>query len=513
MSDGEAALIIPAAIVAVPLLAVAGGGYVIVQGTRMAVEAVQAARLAHATSRLATEKRRRADLEDLAQQLRVPLPAGPADPEQTIAALNAAADTYADLNDQVQARLEAEQAEFNRLHVEMASLRGRKRTLDRWCDEAHIDVVAADDVSDASLTAVEEAGRRVESLKQANAAMEGALREGWRRKEAALTAEIREKLVLPPLADIDRDPQSSAQRAREPLRRTLTRAIEDADLVGELPPEVAAAREALEGTGDADAVRDTVASAKVALAEAAAHRHVTRTILDRLAHLTTEAEELGAYVSLERCDRMREQFDARAKTERAPDLDRWASAIFFTVTRELEDARRAREALAEQETERQKQILAELTRAKIQQVMEESGFVSIPMEVGSPRGGHLFVEADAVASGAALDYGRMVELDASGKIQTYTVRLGKGSPDADKTACEAHTRREREEILPRAQQRVADELGSLDVPAVGYQLDFTHQEFARLANVILTPEQTQALADQVKTQPGEDTVLALPLNP
>lgn len=511
MSDGSAVVLIPVALAAVPLMAVATGGYVVFQGTRMAVEAVQNARLAHASNRVATEERRRARLEALAQQLRVPLPPGPGEAAQDIDSLTAMADALATVNDQAQAILETEQATLNRRRAELASLRGREATLVRWCAEAGLAPTHADDASDSRVTAVEEATRQVASITRANTAMEEALRETWRRREAALTAELRAKLVVPPLADINRGPQSSTQRVRVPLRRALERALEDAGLVGGLPPEVDAAYEALESLEDAASARVAVEAAQSAIAEAAAHRHATHTILERLARHSADAEALGAYVALERCDRMREEFDARSESLTAAELDRWANAEFFRITRDLEDTRRAREILAAKEAEEQKDKLAELTSSKIHQVMEDLGFVSIPMRIGSPRGGHLFVEAEAVTSGAELDYGRMVEVDGSGKIQTYTVRLGAPSPTADRAACEQHTKREREEIMPRAQALVAAELGDGVLP-VAYKLTFEHREYQSLTNVILSGGEKQALADQVERKRTTEGEIARPLN-
>ena len=511
MSDGSALVLIPVAVAAVPLMAVAAGGYVVYQGTRMAVEAVRSARLAHASNRVATEKWRRARLEDMAQQLRVPLPPGPSEATHDIDALNTMADALVAVNDHAQASLEAEQAKLNGLRSQLAALRGRGATLDRWCTEAGLAAAEPDDAADPTLSAVEEATRQVAALTEANTSMEEALRETWRRREAALTADVRAKIVVPPLADINRDPLSSTQRVRTPLRRALERSLEDAALVGTLPPEVDAAHTALEGLGDAASVRVAVEAAQSAIAEAAAHRQVTNTIIERLARLSADTEALGAYVALERCDRMREEFDARADSLRAAELDRWAGEGFFKVTRDLEDTRRARELLAVKEAEEQKEKLAELTSSKIQQVMEELGFVSIPMRIGSPRGGHLFVEAEAVTSGAEPDYGRMVEVDDSGKIQTYTVRLGTSSPAADRAVCERHTKRERDEILPRAQALVAAELGD-GVPAEGYKVAFEHREYQSLTNVILSGGEKQALADQVERKRQRDQERERPLN-
>lgn len=452
MSDGSIALVPVGLVLVAPIVAVAGAGAVVYYGVKAMADAVHAARLAHAQSRVAVERRHRDELHAQAIRLRYPMPSTPgADPEDT-AALNLLADRFAAENDRLAGELAAEQLTLNRLTTRLRSLEGRRETLAGWADDAGIPVDAvSEEPGDSRRTAVQETEHRVAAVARSIATMEAGLRATRRERERDLTRGMWATIAMPSGAELDRDPHSSSERWRAPLRLALERALQDSAITEELPSIVTTAFEAIESSNDEQSARTCVGAATAAIAERVIHEAVVRDTLRTLDDLTTAAEASENYVVLAECDLIREELTMRRHQLDAAALDAWAKKRLLVMDRLLQEAQREFAEQFAAEAEEGRLDLAEQAREAMTQIMAAMGYVHVDMEIGQPRNGHLFIERSQARNPS---YGRVVALADNGVLQTYTVALSESSAESDRAACERHARVEVDEILPKLRQRI-----------------------------------------------------------
>lgn len=487
MSDGAIALVPVGAVLVAPIVAVAGVGAAVYYGAKAAADAVHAARLAHARSRVAAERRRRDELGSRAARLRYPVPGTPGtDPAET-AALNLLADRLAAENDRLAGELATEQLRLNRLTARLGALEGRRETLAGWVRDAGIAVATGGDrTSDPRWTAVQEAEHRVAAVTRSIATMEAGLRTARGERERDLTRGLWAAIAMPPAAEIDRDPHSSSERWRAPLRLTLERALQDAAITEELPPIVATAFESIESSDDEPVARARVAAVTAALSERVTHGAVVRDTLRTLDELTKEAEAAENYVVLAECDVVRDELATKRRQLDAAGLDAWAKTRLLVMGRLLEDARRAFAEHHARESREQSLDLAVRAQQAMTDIMADLGYVHVDMEIGQPRNGHLFIERSQAKNPS---HGRVVGVDSSGVLKTYTVALRDSSEESDRAACERHARVENDEILPRLRGRIAG--GEVD------RLEVAHDYRAAIDSHVLTSIQREQIARQL----------------
>lgn len=489
MSDGAIALVPVGAVLVAPIVAVAGVGAVVYYGVKAAADAVRAARLAHARSRVAAECRRRDELRTQATGLRYPVPGTPGTDPADTAELNLLADQLSRENDRLAGELAAEQLKLNRLQAKLKTLEGRRETLAGWVRDSGIAVDAGDNrPSDRRWTAVQEAEHHITAVTRGIATMETGLRTARRERERGLTKGLWAAIAMPPLAELDRDPHSSSERWRAPLRLTLERALQDAAIAEELPHVVATALESIESSDDESGARVRVAAATAALDERVKHREVVRDTLRTLDDLTKAAEANENYVVLAECDVVREEFAAKRDQLNAASLDAWARKRLLVMDRLLEDARRAFAEHRAREAREQSLELAIQTQEAMAGIMAEMDYVRVDMEIGQPRNGHLFIERSQASSGKP-GHGRVIAIDGNGGLQTYTVALSESSSEGDREACKRHVAIEREQILPRLCRQITN--GETD------RLEVIHDHSAEIDFHVLTSAQREEIARQL----------------
>ncbi len=332
------ALVYAGPVGAAPIVVVAAVGTEVSYGAKALAVAVPAARLAHARSRVAAERCRRDELAAQAARLRHPVPEGLGIDREGTAELNLLADRLAAQNDRLGGELAAEQLMLNQLSTRRWALEGRRETLTGWGADADLafppGVVSR---SDPGWSAVQQAEHQVAALARTVVAMEAGLRAAHGERQSASTEDL-----WPPVAEIDRHPQSSSERWRAPLRTALERGLQDAAIGEELLSGVTAAFKAVEAGTDESSVRPVVEAAIAALTERVAHEAVVRRNLRTLNQLANEAEGSENYVVLAECDLVLAEFAAHRQRLDAAALDTWANNRFHAVEQLLLECERVR---------------------------------------------------------------------------------------------------------------------------------------------------------------------------
>lgn len=502
MSDGAIALVPVGLVLAAPIVAVAGAGAAVYYSAKAVADAVHNARLAHARSRVAAERRRREELGAQAARLRYPLPGVPGSDPHGTAELNLLADRLSTENDRLSGELAAEQLKLNQLSTRLRSLEGRRETLAGWVHDAQL--VLETDMerpNDSRWTAVQQAEQQLATVTRTITAMETGLRSARRERERHATRGLWGTIAMPPAAELDRDPQSSSERWRAPLRTALERGLQDATIGDELPSGVAAAFEAIEAATDEVTVRVQVEAAIAALGERSTHEAVVRHTLRTLEQLANEAEGSENYVVLADCDVFRAEFDDVRQRLGAADLDVWAKKRFRAVERLLRESERAlAEHLAERSKKRRHELATEAEQA-MTAIMADMDYIHVEMEIGQPRNGHLFIERSQAGKPS---HGRVVSVDSNGLLQTYTVALRDSSVESDGAACARHVAIENDKILPALRRRMA---GS------GLEgIEVIHDHRAEIDSHVLTSSQRQQIARQLESEhtAGHENERSLP---
>lgn len=334
MSDGSIAVVPTDVVPAAPPVVAAGA--IIRCDAKAVADAVRAARLAHAQSRVVVERCRREDLRTIGARLRQPVPDAPSTDPAATPELNLLADRLAAENERLASELATEQLRLNWLIAQLRSLEGRHAALASWAQAVGISVDPVSEPPDGPhWTAVEEAKHRVAAVTRSVAAMEQELRDSGAADER--TERRWASTTMPPIGESERDSQSSSERWRASQRQALERALQDAAIVGGLPPEVESAFGRIESVDDESDVRACVEIARAALARRVSHGEVAHATLRRLDDLELAAEASENYIVLAECDAVREDFVVRRRQSDALELDSWAKARLVDIDRLQQD--------------------------------------------------------------------------------------------------------------------------------------------------------------------------------
>jgi hypothetical protein len=446
--------------------------------------------------------------------LRIACPEATSSVPSSVGGAKDAADRLAADNGEWEARLAAEQADVNRVQQRLIQAQARHDTLARWVGEARADVTAlASAPTDHGLSVLEEGRIQVRALTGDNSTMEEALRAVFRSRAAAQTKTTLEALAMAPVAEVDRDPQSSSEKWRTPLRRELADAVEFTSLPEGLPPEVAEAARTVETAVDAEAARAAVDDALRVLEEARARSTAVTNCLASLTDLSTQAEAIQDYRVIELADRAREEFEGLRHSLDTTSLSQWARDRVREIRRSLDGARDARGDLEARLEAQRRETAALQAQDLFADVLRSLGWVEVQMETWRPRDGRLFREPGQA------EYGKLIQVDEDGDLTPRPVRLGAASSAATRRQDSAECRRQvsvdNNRVLPAVEAMIRNRLSHLPpetlqaaleslglADADGPMLSWDHRPPTVLGNVRLSQSQEAELRRQSEEERG-----------
>lgn len=495
MSNGGVAVVPIALIVFAPIALAAAGaygvGHAVVKGTQALVHA-------HAEGALRVQQRRRAGIRAHASRLRRrPEPADASMTPGSLEAIYAAVARLAKENDEWETLLAAEQAEYDRLSQELAGLEGRHVNLRRWAAEAALgERGLAATPPFGHLTAVEECAQQVAALAQDNADLEADLRGLWADRARMESLGVWQKIAMPPVSEVDRDPLSSTEKWRRPLRDRIANALADALGLAQVPVAISEARRLVEST-DRAAAEQAVGRALEAVAEATARKATIQSFLGSVDALTTEAELMGNYVVLGRIDRAREEFDDRRDVLTTVQLSVWTQNQQRLLAADVQRAREFHEVATKADESARQAAVTELVHQQVRQLLAARGMAEIPLETGVPFKGHLFCE-QGPDPWYTPTHGTFVGLDRTGSLKVWPVRLGEtaqnGSErEADRQHCAAVSDLDGHTLLAELDRLLQALVPDAPTDEHGRVVAWEHGEFTSLFNVLLTGDQQAAL--------------------
>lgn len=493
MSSGQVAVVPLALVLVAPAVvaaaAIGAAGYAV-------ANAAQQAALAHQRSRVVVASSRRQRLVEQAQVLRVAPPPGVQSSGSTdISALRALANKLAKENAAWEETLDAEQSKLNALQAKVDSAWGRHQVVSRWAHEealTHDALASLPTLHDES--AVAEAEHQLATVQAHVNTMERALRARRQELENNAQRHALATITMPPVAEVDRDPDSSSERWRRALRADLSRAVREAQLDGGLPSRVSVAFQSLEHATNPATAQTLINDAVAELEERASLRSTTDLFLERVAHWAAEADKVGSQLLIALCDEALEQFEERRAALDHVELNAW-------VRRQLHDLGREAQALLDEharsrhvEQKAAAHIVGAFVRDRFVEALRAQNYVEVPMETGIPVDGHLFVRpSDGASDGAR--FGKVVSLDEDGELVTYPVRLGSAAGNSlDDAECSRQVSEERDLLLPRVTKALAAVADGSDLPSTLFAVE--HNQSIAVPNFQMS-ETLRAALEQI----------------
>ncbi len=428
MSSGEIAIVPVVVVVAAPVVGLGLVTAGVVAGGRAVV-------LAHQRSRVQAQQQRRNALIAEAGRLRVAGPSVSTGAPQSLGALAGLADALKRENDDWDERLAAERTKLSALQADVAEADGRRKNLAAWASEVDTAANPLGGVpSFRGESAVEEARLQIDALKANNAEVEAALKEAHARLDRETADEVWRKLSVSMKVDLDRDPQSSVERWRAPLRQRIKDAVDQAVRAATVvPAEIADAASTIESSRDRDLATAAVEAATQKVAEAV-HAHAANARFDAaLEMLVTEAEAMEDYVLTAECDRVRAEFLDKQRTLGAGQLSAWADAALAELVARREMTRRALEEGLALRAKAQRQTSIDVAyEALVETLLDSHSEVTLTpaMEEYLPSGGRL------LRRNGDARFGVYVRHDAAGGAIYEPVAIGDVPLDEQERNCE-----------------------------------------------------------------------------
>jgi hypothetical protein len=479
--------VLPALVMVVPVAALVGTGWVVVKGTQLAVEAAHDALVAHQRERVQTQGARRDQLIEQARRLRIdappPMP-GFGSGSDSIGELKSLADSARAENEKWSPVLAEAQAEFNAIWQRLAQAKGRHEVLSRWAAEAELAERGIGELdAHLGLTASDEARLHDEAYRSSNAALEGRLREVSRCEgEQRLLQMLRTLTPLDTAADHEAA-LSAVNRWRGPRAASLRRAMADAALEGELPPEVGHAWNLLESLTSVDdrahlaVVKQTHEAACAKLHEARTKADSARILRDYIAKVLPQGMAIEDYVFEARCERALMTLAARMQADDAKTLGAWASDIQEQLGTHLVESLAGREAAIREIADAQRrECQQEVSERFVSELPHLVGWRAIPVDTLQPESGYL--KQWIFRKPGDDKFATQVFLGSDGRISFHTVTLDAALQLSDESegACAKDVWVVQETLLARIEQitREVLENGGFVVPE--QVVEFEHSE-------------------------------------